>query len=506
MDFLTTSLMLMADANGATAVMREHVAPIMQALVSIASVGSVFFLMYGGFLYMTSKGSPDKLEGAKRVLRNALIGLVIVLGAAALTAILSGAVSPDTQPGNAALPKLEAIEPQDSGGGLIEILLNAITGLLNMIIQTIAKPFLSALDFFTKATPLMSENSTVFNLWLGMVGIVDVLFVVVVALLGFHVMSASTFGFDEIDFKHLLPRMALIFLLINTSIFAIDAIIGVSNALIEAVGKLGGTSSVWDTLTKVVGESGGQGVAALLIMLAFLVFSVILLVYYIGRLVTLYIGTVLSPVVLLVWLIPGFRDFSETAMKTYISTVFVLFVHVVILQLAASLFTGMSMTGDNNVPNVLIAMVTGLATIIALLKTQGVMNQFSFVSLGPRSMRQLGGKFISGVSHMTSKSVKTGTKAVSKKISTARANKAAASSNGGGIKTGGSSSNNKNTYERSKPTVTVVRMSEADKKATKTGATTKAPNLAENKPLVSGRTLPTDNGGIAKVNSTKEKK
>ncbi len=268
---------------------------------------------------------------------------------------------------------------------------------------------------------------------------------------------------------------------------------------------LGGTSSVWDTLTKVVGESVCQGVAELLIMLAFLVFSVILLVYYIGRLVTLYIGTVLSPVVLLVWLIPGFRDFSETAMKTYISTVFVLFVHVVILQLAASLFTGMSMTGDGDVPNVLIAMVTGLATIIALLKTQGAMNQFSFVSLGPRSMRQLGGKFISGISHMTSKTVKTGTKAVSKKISTARANKAAASGNGGSVKTGGSS-NNQNAYERSKPTVTVVRMSQADKKASETGATIKAPNLAENKPLVSGRTLPTDNGGIAKVNNTKERK
>ena len=168
--------------------------------------------------------------------------------------------------------------------------------------------------------------------------------------------------------------------------------------------------------------------------------------------------------------------------------------------------TGMSASSGNDVPNVLIAMVTGLATIIALLKTQGVMNQFSFVSLGPRSMRQLGGKFISGISHMTSKTVKTGTKAVSKKISAARANKAAASSgNGGDIKTGSNSSNN-SSYARSTPSVTVVRMSEADRKATKTGATTKAPNLAENKPLVSGRSLPTDSGGIAKVNNGKEKK
>src|SRR5665811_1967478 len=101
----------------------------------------------------------------------------------------------------------------------------------------------------TKGTPLMTSNSAVFNLWLAMVGITDVLFAVIVALLGFHVMSATTFGLDEIEFKHLLPRVGLIFLLLNTSIFLIDGIIGLSNALIFAVGKVGGTESVWQVLT-----------------------------------------------------------------------------------------------------------------------------------------------------------------------------------------------------------------------------------------------------------------
>jgi hypothetical protein len=198
MDFLTVSLSLMADSSGAITAMREYVVPIMQALVGIASLASVAFLVYGGFLYMTSRGAPDKLDGAKRVLKNALLGLVIVLGAATLTAILAGSVSPDTQPSHANLPNLQSIEPKETSNGLVEVLINAIMGLLSLIIQTIATPFLSALEFFTKATPLMTDNPTVFNLWLAMVGIVDVLFVVVVALRGFHVMSATTFGFDEI--------------------------------------------------------------------------------------------------------------------------------------------------------------------------------------------------------------------------------------------------------------------------------------------------------------------
>ena len=397
---LPMSLRLMADSSGAVTAMKDYVAPTMQTLTALAALASVFFIVWGGFLYMSSHGNPDKLDQAKRVLKNALIGLVIVLGAGTLTAILNGAMGNAGSTNSATLPNLQAITPNSPGNGLIEIIINAITGLLNNIIQAVAAPFLSALDFFTKSTPLMTSNSAVFNLWLAMVGITDVLFVVIVALLGFHVMSASTFGLDEIEFKHLLPRIALIFLLLNTSIFIIDGVIALSNALITAVSAVGGSSSVWETLTKVVNESGGQGVAALLVMVVFIIFSVILLVYYVGRLVTLFVGTVLSPIVFLLWLVPGFRDFSETAMKTYITTVFTLFVHVVILVLAASLFTGMSSVSGNDVPNTLMAMVVGLATVIALLKTQGLMMQFSYVSLGARSTRQLGATFMNGVSYL----------------------------------------------------------------------------------------------------------
>jgi hypothetical protein len=415
-NFITMSLGIMGDSSGAITVMKNYVTPTMQILTSLAAIASVFFIVYGGILYMTSSGRPEKLDSAKHILKNALIGLVIVLGAGTLTAILSGAMTHTILPSQAALPSLGAIEPVSASNGLIDILINTITGLLNVIIQTIAAPFLGALDFFTKATPLMSENSSVFNLWLAMVGITDALFVVVVALIGFHVMSAATFGLDEIEFKHLLPRIGLIFLFLNTSIFIIDGVIELSNALIMAISHVSGSESVWGALTAVVKDSGGQSIAALMIMLVFIIFSFILLIYYVGRLVTLFIGAVLSPLVILVWLVPGFRDFSETAMKTYLTTIFVLFVHVVILQLAASLFVGMSATSGNDVPNVLMSMAVGLATVMALLKTQGLMMQFSYVSLGARSTRQLGTQFMNGVSYIGGRG-KAAVSAVSSKVS-----------------------------------------------------------------------------------------
>jgi hypothetical protein len=398
-----TMLTTLADATSAANVMHAYVAPVVSTMCILASLVCAFFLVNGGMAYMTSAGKVDNLDHAKRIIRNALIGLVIVLAAGVLTAILSHAYAGSTAEMHAKLPTLTAVQPKPVSNGLVDIIIKAVTGLLNNIVQSIATPFLAALSFFTTSTPLMADNSSVFNLWLAIVGITDALFVLVVALLGFHVMSFASFGFDELEFKHLLPRIGLIFLLVNTSIFAIDGIIELSNALIHAINAAAPGASVWTVLTNVVNNASELGVASLLIMVAFLIFSVILLVYYVGRIVTLYIGAVLSPLVLLLWLIPGFRDFSENAAKTYATTIFVLFVHVVILQLAASLFAGMLVNSPTHVPDTLMAMVVGLATLIALLKTQGVMMQFSYVSMGPRTARKLSGQFMTGVSYLGGK-------------------------------------------------------------------------------------------------------
>lgn len=405
LDFsLMQGLTIFADTSSAITSMREYVMPVVQILAGLGGLVSVFFIIQAGYLYMTSSGKPDQMEHAKDVLKKALVGLVIILAAITLTAVLASAYGTPSNPADATLPSLEAVVEEEQSNGFLDMVVKAITGVLSQIVNAIATPFLSALDFFTTATPSMASNPTVFNFWLAMVGIGNILFILVLVLIGFHVMSASALGFDEVEPKHLVPRVIMIFVLMNSSIFLIDGIIALSNALIVAVGLISGSSSVWDTLMKVVEQTSGLGIAALLIMVAFVICAVVLLVYYVMRLVTLYIGAVLAPLVSLMWLIPGFRDFAETAFKTYLSTIFVLFVHVVILQLSASLFTGMAtVSGDNQVPDTLMAMVTGIATILLLLKAQGVMMQFSYASMGARNMKKLGGQFINGVSYMTGK-------------------------------------------------------------------------------------------------------
>ena len=151
-DVLATSLTLFADTSGAVTAMQNYVAPTIQTLAALASIACVFFIVNAGYLYMTSSGKPEQMDHAKHVLKNALLGLLIVLAAATLVSILSNAYGSPHDVNNATLPNLQSIPPNDVGNGLIDILIKAVTGFLNNIIQAVATPFLDALNFFTKST------------------------------------------------------------------------------------------------------------------------------------------------------------------------------------------------------------------------------------------------------------------------------------------------------------------------------------------------------------------
>ena len=57
---------------------------------AIALVGVIFLalIVYGGFLFMTSKGEPDKINKAKDVLKNGIIGLAIILASYAIVSFI----------------------------------------------------------------------------------------------------------------------------------------------------------------------------------------------------------------------------------------------------------------------------------------------------------------------------------------------------------------------------------------------------------------------------------
>ena len=59
----------------------------------ISAAAAVFFLIRGGYIYITSTGKPDALEDAKKTIRNALIGLVLILAANAIVNVFTGALT-----------------------------------------------------------------------------------------------------------------------------------------------------------------------------------------------------------------------------------------------------------------------------------------------------------------------------------------------------------------------------------------------------------------------------
>ena len=365
----------------------------LNTLIILASLASIFFLVKGGYGYITSNGKPDALEHAKLTIRNALIGLVLVLSAGIISSLLNNAFTTPTIGTTTSQIQLKAIEPIEPSNGLTKVLLDAMSGFLQNIVQSATKPLVDGVIGFLTTTPSLVSNSVIFNFWLVILGITDSLFALAIALLGLHFMSASTFGFDEIEFKHLLPRIGLAFLLANTSIFLADWMLLLCNTLVNALlSATGGLTNAWvlNSIDPSKLVNGEAVLLTLIFMLLFVILTVVLLLFYITRLITLALGAVLAPLIFLLWALPKFSDFAEISIKAYIVTVFTVFVHVVIIQLASAFLTIPGQSGTNS----LISLLVGIGLLFTLLKTSSFMMQLMFYNTGRTAMKKLGGQIM----------------------------------------------------------------------------------------------------------------
>ena len=63
---------------------------IIDILLHLAGIIIVGYVIYGGFLYMTSQGEADKTASAKNTILNAMIGMTIVLMGIAIVSYFGG--------------------------------------------------------------------------------------------------------------------------------------------------------------------------------------------------------------------------------------------------------------------------------------------------------------------------------------------------------------------------------------------------------------------------------
>ena len=66
---------------------------IIQALMVIVAYVTIFFIIKGGFGYMTSAGSSDGMASARKTITNAVIGLVIAILAASIVNAVAGVIN-----------------------------------------------------------------------------------------------------------------------------------------------------------------------------------------------------------------------------------------------------------------------------------------------------------------------------------------------------------------------------------------------------------------------------
>jgi len=389
---LPSYLILATPALAVSSEVTQYTSNTLGMITLIAAAAAVFFLVKGGYQYITSTGKPDNLESAKKTIRNAIIGLVIVLGASLFVSVLSNSfnqVAPSTNAGAVSISQIQSVQPSD---GLTQVLIDAVSGFMQNIVQSATKPIVDGIIGYLTSTPELLSNSVIFNFWTIILGITDSLFVLVVALLGLHFMSAGALGFEEIELRHLLPRIGIAFLCANVSLFLANYVIITSNMLTKAVlDATGGLTNAWvvNAINPSTFASGNTPLITLVFLVIFLVVSIVLLLLYISRLIMISLGAVLAPFIFLLWAIPKSSDFATISIKTYIVTVFIAFVHVVIIQLASSFLALPANSGNS-----LISIGVAIGLFFTLLKTPSLMMQLVMYTSGNAAVKKVGGQII----------------------------------------------------------------------------------------------------------------
>lgn len=375
----------------------------LELLTVIGVSAVVIFVIKGGYAYMTSTGKPESLDSAKKTLRNAFLGLILILSANVFVSILSHSINPVNNSGGQEQIEISQIETVEPSEGLTQVLIDAVAGFIQNIVESSTAPIVNGVIEFLTTTPTLLDNSVVRQFWLVSLGIVNVLFVLVVALVGLQLMSASTFGFEEIEIKQILPRLGLGFLLANISLFLANYAIITCNALVTTIlNNTGGLNRAWvvDAINPTALITGSTPLITLIFLVIFLVVSIGLFLMYVMRLIIVALLAVLSPFAFLMWSLPKYSDFATILMKTYLVSVFVVFVHVVMVQLASA-FIALPDHSENS----LVSIATGIGLFFVLLKTPHTMMQMVMYSSGTNSIKKLGNQIINVVSTDNSSSV-----------------------------------------------------------------------------------------------------
>ena len=78
----------MGDLGLGTTTLSELIKSIIQVILGFLGVIAVLIILWGGFVWMTAAGEPDKVDKAKKMIYSGIIGLVIIFAAYAIASFV----------------------------------------------------------------------------------------------------------------------------------------------------------------------------------------------------------------------------------------------------------------------------------------------------------------------------------------------------------------------------------------------------------------------------------
>lgn len=308
----------------------------------------------------------------------------------------SSAVSPPTAPATAAAgtstaPSATSTSGSGAGWGLPDptqwvqqVLTAALTallsGLLNALQQVLAWAsglHTSSFNFVTLTPPAGTyASSAVMTLWRWVVGVADGALVLLTLVGGYNVMLRSTLGTRYASAMELLPRLALAALAANLSLVFASFFIDVNNALCDGVGQIGlpGYGSLGAT---------AQTLAGLLLALIYGIVGFLLVLQMLLRLALLDILIVTAPLGLLCWALPQTQEWARLWTSTFVATVLVQFLQVLVLKLGASLILQPT---PGQLDTAVLTLLAGIADLYLTLKLPGWLRNWALRSVGAASV------------------------------------------------------------------------------------------------------------------------
>ncbi len=83
-------------ANGSavfgSATLSEIISGVISVILAFLGVITVLIILWGGFIWMTAGGEPDKVEKAKKMIYSGIIGLIIIFAAYAIANFVMSAI------------------------------------------------------------------------------------------------------------------------------------------------------------------------------------------------------------------------------------------------------------------------------------------------------------------------------------------------------------------------------------------------------------------------------